>query len=82
VLIILDLNMPSVDGKSCLKKIKQNPRLASIPVVAFSSMASVETINEIKLLGAKNYFEKPGLISHLQEIIRSLLKEIEPSDQV
>ena len=39
-LIVLDINMPRMDGKQTLVAIKNNPGLASIPVVVFSTSSS------------------------------------------
>lgn len=39
-LIILDINMPKLDGKECLKKIRRIPRLENVPVVLFTTSVS------------------------------------------
>lgn len=40
-LIVLDINMPRMDGKQTLVALKQNPAYATIPVVVFSTSSSV-----------------------------------------
>src|SRR4051812_23327466 len=39
-LIVLDINMPVLNGKDTLARIKQNPALKSIPVVVFTTSSS------------------------------------------
>ena len=46
--IFLDLNMPRMDGKQCLKQLKSNSNLSSIPVVIYTTSKSKEDIEETK----------------------------------
>ncbi|MGR3174515.1 MAG: response regulator [Candidatus Scalindua sp.] len=58
-LVILDLNLPKVDGMSILKFLKKNPRSCSIPVVILSTSSDQETILEAYKNGANGYITKP-----------------------
>ena len=58
-LVILDLNLPKVDGMSILKFLKKNPRYCSIPVVILSTSSDQETILEAYKNGANGYITKP-----------------------
>jgi CheY-like chemotaxis protein len=40
-LMILDINMPVMDGKEALAKVKSNPNLKSVPIVLFSTSNSI-----------------------------------------
>ncbi len=51
-LIVLDLNMPFLDGKKTFEKIKTNPKLENIPVVIFSSSQNPND---------KNFFHEAGV---------------------
>lgn len=51
-LIVLDLNMPYLDGKKTYEKIKINPALKKIPVVIFTSSNNPND---------KNFFEQAGI---------------------
>ena len=51
-LIIMDMNMPKMDGKQTIKKIKENRQLAQIPVVVFTTSSSASD---------KKYFEGEGI---------------------
>lgn len=68
--ILLDLNMPILDGRDTLKQLKNDPRLSSIPVVILSTSSADEDISEGYGLGASSYMIKPtdfgSLVSMMQ----------------
>lgn len=57
--IFLDINMPMMDGKQCLRKIKNIPQLAPIPVVMYSTSTNTREIRECYKLGAVDFLIKP-----------------------
>jgi two-component system, response regulator len=74
-LILLDLNMPILDGKETLKRIRKDTRLNSIPVVILTT-SSLENEKENCIdFGANNYFTKPYTYSHYVDIFRQLKTE-------
>lgn len=58
-LILLDLNMPGLDGRKTLALIKQDPRLRKIPVVILTTSADENDIEKCYALGASSYIQKP-----------------------
>jgi CheY-like chemotaxis protein len=74
-LIFLDINMPLMNGFEFLESIKRSPRLASIPVILYSTSASEKDIRKGLTLGAKNYIVKPNDLHTLKENLKSLLKQ-------
>jgi CheY-like chemotaxis protein len=72
-LILLDLNMPTMDGPTCLKKLKADPALREIPVVMFSTASTPAIIKEVSDHGALKYVLKPHSIAGYKEIITDLL---------
>ncbi len=58
-LIILDINIPLLDGFDVLKKIKSDNHLKSIPVVAFTSSSYDLDITKCYNLGINSYVVKP-----------------------
>lgn len=58
-LILLDLNMPKIDGRRALKEIKETPGLKTIPVVVYSTSDSEEDKAHTLGLGAETYITKP-----------------------
>lgn len=59
-LIILDLNMPGMNGCEVLSKIKSDPDLRPIPVIMFSSDIREQDVNRCYWEHANAYVRKPG----------------------
>jgi CheY-like chemotaxis protein len=57
--ILLDLNLPKIDGLEVLRRIKADARTRSIPVVVLTSSKDDANIAACKRLGAKTYIVKP-----------------------
>ena len=73
-LIILDLNLPKVDGMDVLKFLKKNSKYSKIPVVILSTSSNKETIDEAYKNGANGYFVKPASYEEFVEKIKILKK--------
>ncbi len=58
-LILLDLNMPRMNGREFLSEIKKDQSLASIPVVVLTTSEVERDINASFQLGASGYITKP-----------------------
>jgi len=58
-IIFLDINMPVMDGKACLKAIKSNDQYKDVPVIIFTVSTSREDIDEVYNAGAHYYLIKP-----------------------
>jgi signal transduction histidine kinase len=58
-LILLDLNLPDMNGFEVLEKIKRNPKTEGIPVIALSANAMTNDINQALAKGFKDYITKP-----------------------
>ncbi len=73
-LVILDLNLPKVDGMDVLKFIKKNSRYCSVPIVILSTSSNQKTIDEAYENGANDYFIKPATYEDLVKKIHILKK--------
>lgn len=71
-LILLDLNMPRLDGREALAAIKGDPQLCSIPVVIFTTSSSEEDIARSYALHANSYIQKPASAQQMTEILTRL----------
>ena len=73
-LILLDLNMPKVDGRAVLEKIKNDPNLRRIAVVVLTTSSQEEDILRSYELGVNSYITKPvrmeGFIKAVQDLER------------
>jgi two-component system, response regulator len=58
--IILDLNMPQMDGFEFLRRIKAEPRFAAIPVVVLTTSQFDRDLTQSYALGASSCLTKPG----------------------
>ncbi len=73
-LILLDLNMPRMDGREALAEIKNNPDLRHIPVVVLTTSRADEDILRSYDLGVNSYIEKPVTFEKLLEVVELLGK--------
>jgi DNA-binding response OmpR family regulator len=73
--LFLDLNMPLMNGKQCLNRIKNNSRLKAIPVVIYSTSMQENDVIETKVLGAKSFIQKPALFGEICRVIDVFLNE-------
>ncbi|WP_405599276.1 MULTISPECIES: response regulator [unclassified Pseudoalteromonas] len=73
-LILLDLNMPRMDGREALEAIKANPNLKGIPVVILTTSQQEEDMVKGYNLGAASYITKPVTFDGLVELMKTLGK--------
>ena len=71
-LILLDLNMPLVDGFEALTVIKADPQLCRLPVVILSTSSAREDVKRAYGLGSNSYITKPQNFTRLTELMSSL----------
>jgi CheY-like chemotaxis protein len=58
-IILLDLNMPKMDGREALRAIKSDPELAGIPVVALTGSSAQEDVLFAYANGVNSFIRKP-----------------------
>lgn len=75
-LIVLDLNMPILNGTQTLLRLKQIPRLRSIPVIIFSTSQNETEKRKCLSLGAVDYMVKPLTLEEGRDIIHRFAKVI------
>jgi two-component system, chemotaxis family, response regulator Rcp1 len=73
-LILLDLNLPGLDGRAVLREIKQDEELKRIPVSILSSSTSEGDVTQSYKLGANCYVVKPLDFKSFQGIVQSIEK--------
>jgi two-component system response regulator len=71
-LILLDLNMPGIDGRKTLQLIKENDRLKKIPVIILTTSADERDVDACYRMGANTYVQKPVSFDGLIEAIKRL----------
>jgi CheY-like chemotaxis protein len=71
-LILLDLNMPKMDGREALKEIKSDTTLKTIPVVALTTSKAEQDVLRTYELGINSFITKPVAIGDFIEIAKTL----------
>lgn len=71
-LILLDLNMPRMDGREALRIIKADPMLRKIPVVIMTTSQAEEDIDRSYDYGANSFVTKPVTFERLVELMQTL----------
>ncbi len=74
-LILLDLNMPLMDGRDVLRIIRSTPKSRDIPIVILTSSNRQEDREYCLKTGANAYMVKPPTFEGLVEVIRSIVTE-------
>lgn len=71
-LILLDLNMPKIDGREVLKAIKGDPHFKDIPVVVLSTSSTDQDVARSYQLGVNSFITKPVTFSGLVDAMNVL----------
>ncbi|MEA2697266.1 MAG: hypothetical protein QOI66_1537 [Myxococcales bacterium] len=74
-LILLDVNMPMLDGRDVLRHLKQDPRTAGVPVLVCSGHSDQHTRRLAIELGAVDFIEKPFNATLLMSKIEHLIAD-------
>lgn len=80
VLILLDINLPTLDGFSILSMLKHSNKTAAIPVVMLTGLDGVHDVEHALSLGADGYLFKDDLFTpqttetHVQSTVKQFLK--------
>jgi len=69
-LMVLDLNLPKIDGLSVLSRIRNDESLKSIPVVVISTSSRPSDKEKAFSLGARHYIVKPDTFEELTEQVK------------
>ena len=72
-LILLDLNLPKLNGLEVLEFLKKDANLKTIPIVIFSTLASDETKNKAYALYANSFVLKPSELSKFRAVIKGIV---------
>jgi len=72
--ILLDINMPGIDGVEVCRYLRRDPRTEKVPIVAMSSEAQEETVDRVYEAGANVFLAKPIDIDILERALNRILK--------
>ena len=71
-LILLDINMPIMDGFDVLKEIRKHDSLKQIPVYVVTSSRDVDHLNKALDLGASGFYHKGASIDEIRKIVKEV----------
>ena len=69
-LILLDLDLPDIDGQEVLASLCEDPRTSQIPVVVVSGRSDPEMIEALLNAGADEYLTKPFDVDHMVDVLQ------------
>jgi len=72
-IILLDINMPQMDGITFLREMKKEDLYKKIPVVLVTTEARQETVDEAFKLGVKAHIKKPFQPEQIRQILDDIL---------
>jgi CheY-like chemotaxis protein len=72
--ILLDINMPGIDGVEVCRYLRRDPHTENVPIVAMSSEAEEETVDRVYEAGANAFLAKPIDIDILERTLNRILK--------
>lgn len=70
-LVILDLNMPKMNGRETLRYLKTHPRYQTIPVIILSTSENKREMDACAAQGALSYFVKPRHIDGYDTLVKA-----------
>jgi two-component system response regulator len=71
-LVLLDVKLPKIDGLEVLRRIRSDPRTASLPVVVLTTSSEERDIMESYRLGANSFVRKPVVFGEFVDATRVL----------
>ena len=71
-LLLLDLNMPRMDGRQVLRHVKSDDRLKTIPVVVLTTSSAEEDVARSYFEGANCYITKPVGLDEFAKVVRTI----------
>jgi len=74
-LILLDTNMPVMNGYEMLEQLRKNPQLKKVPVIMLTATCEAQNITKASSYGIADYVTKPFDFTVLMEKISNALKE-------
>ena len=74
-LVLMDLQLPGIDGMEALRRLRESPRTADIPVVAVTAQAMKQDRERALAAGFNGYIEKPISVRAFPDQVRSFLTD-------
>jgi two-component system cell cycle response regulator DivK len=76
-LVLMDLQLPGIDGTEALRRLRESPLTAKVPVVAVTALAMKDDRSRVLHAGFDGYLEKPISVRFLSQQVRGFLTAAE-----
>ena len=74
-LVLMDIQMPDMDGLEAIRRIRSDPNTVDIPIIALTALAMPGDREKCLAAGADDYISKPISLRHLVELIKAQLTQ-------
>ena len=74
-IILMDIQMPVLDGLEAIARLRQNPIFATTPIIALTALAMPGDRERCLVAGASEYMSKPVSLKMLQQTVDNLLQK-------
>ncbi len=81
-LVLLDIQLPAIDGREILRRIKDDPRLSAIPVAVLTGMTGEKLMLECMALGGNMHFTKPITAQDITNLVGAVERYWELIEQI
>lgn len=71
-LVLLDLNLPKLNGREVLQAIRETPETRTLPVVVLTTSAEPMDVGSVYELGANSYIQKPVEFERFVDVVRQI----------
>ena len=71
-MVLLDLNLPRLDGREVLQALRAEPATRTLPVIVLTTSAEPFDIDEVYALGANSYIQKPVEFERFVDAVRQI----------
>jgi CheY-like chemotaxis protein len=78
-IILMDIQMPAMDGLEATRRLRANPRFDPIPIIALTALAMPGDRERCLEAGANEYMSKPVSLKDLAKNIRNFLEQQSPN---
>jgi CheY-like chemotaxis protein len=75
-LILMDIQMPVMDGLEATQQIRLDPNLVDIPIIALTALAMAGDRERFLEAGASDYLAKPVKLKNLAKMVQTLLERV------
>lgn len=73
-LVVLDINMPNVDGIEALRRLRLQPNLKELPIVMFSTARNESEVAACETLGISAFVQKPAAYEKFAIAVRAIVQ--------